>query len=1131
MRPALRIVHLTYLAAVALLCLAPAAVSEPTAPSVGRNLLRNGSFEGGLLYWNGIDPKMQYLVAKPDAPDGKFVLRSEKRWFLSAPMLLERGKSYTLSLSVRGDVPGEIHIQVPPTARERAQGEKRIWDPAGTQVAKVGKSWQRLSFKVEADLAPDGFWVDQKYAIFIEGTVPIELDALSVTPGTQQEARYVPRRPLEVVTEVFDLPEYTNGGGLLKFGQDLRLAAHVSNPSQRPAEATVRVQLMDYEGTAPRGEAIERKLTLLPGATLSETFKLKLAAPGTVLARSSVWLAGKLVDQSDFPVTSLPYPKAATKPDPKERFGGSYFGPVAAGLARQIGFGWARWYPFSKWQDVQPNGPGDFRSVEKELKGLEALGQSAHLVLYGWPKWIMDGKHPLPKDMRWGPKDPRWSNLKLLTAWDRFIKKTVESYKDRAVIFEIENEPELDHWDGLEDEYAQFTLRTAKQIKRWDPNAKVMVNNLFTIPSGINRRFLEIGGAKYIDVISWHEYREGWLADEALMTRMRTALDELGAKHVEIWFNEGWSFTNTAVDQPTAATRLTSAQSTNAMFDSVAELTAAGQEKTILFILGYETHGTSFWDYYGPGTSLWDWYGYPLPLIPAWNVLAHHLGLSDRVGSVRPPGANLRVFQDLRNGRGVIVAYADRESAADVTLELPFSGLSTEDAMGYRGKLIGKTLTLSKTGRPVLLYADSKTPGQAFWKALEPLDRKYVSFVSPDESEIGFPPIWKGKTLGSAEGNPQLHQGKAIWRLDQVYPDVQKPTSYRPLTWDNGWWKAKKDTFGDQPKAEMKGRGVRLEFRAPNADSPGEKLCGLVFVAPKAGSYWLSGTATMRLWDGLNPVRLTLLKKTKGGVQELRHFALTPNQTLPIPSVLAKLNAGEELVILPRIDGILTGGEVTLEDLVLKTETTQLSAWKLPSTWEGPAANTLLGNPWTQAGQPIFRLDQLTQNDFVMAANYKPLRWNGGVWSTSGFPNHDDAYAKIQEGRLEALVRGPTTTAGQKLNQQTVALSFIVPRSGTYRLRVTASTKPSKGKAKSHPLVLLNKDTQRALQLKMLALPKDGSPVKLDIELELAAGHELLLLPLISEPDAVTLTTIENLTLEFKPMGAGKKSLPAPAKR
>lgn len=90
------------------------------------------------------------------------------------------------------------------------------------------------------------------------------------------------------------------------------------------------------------------------------------------------------------------------------------------------------------------------------------------------------------------------------------------------------------------------------------------------------------------------------------MTRMRAALDELGAKHVELWFNEGWSFTNTAVDQPIAATHLASAQSSNALFDSVAELTAAGQEKTILFITGYEDHGTSFWDYYGPGSSLCD---------------------------------------------------------------------------------------------------------------------------------------------------------------------------------------------------------------------------------------------------------------------------------------------------------------------------------------------------------------------------------------------------------------------------------------------------------------------------------------------------------------------------------------------
>ena len=104
-------------------------------------------------------------------------------------------------------------------------------------------------------------------------------------------------------------------------------------------------------------------------------------------------------------------------------------------------------------------------------------------------------------------------------------------------------------------------------------------------------------------------------------------------------------------------------------------MTAAGQEKTILFHTGYEDHGQSFWDYSGPGTLLWDWYGYPLPLVAMWNVLNHHLGLSNEVGFVRPPGANLAIFQDLRNGRGVIVAYEDREAKSDVSFRVHLGDL------------------------------------------------------------------------------------------------------------------------------------------------------------------------------------------------------------------------------------------------------------------------------------------------------------------------------------------------------------------------------------------------------------------------------------------------------------------------
>ena len=64
-----------------------------------------------------------------------------------------------------------------------------------------------------------------------------------------------------------------------------------------------------------------------------------------------------------------------------------------------------------------------------------------------------------------------------------------------------------------------------------------------------------------------------------------------------------------------------------------------GQEKTVLFHTAYETHGMSFWDYSGPGTMLWDWYDYPLPLVPAWNVLNHHIGTTIR-HDLPPDSAN-----------------------------------------------------------------------------------------------------------------------------------------------------------------------------------------------------------------------------------------------------------------------------------------------------------------------------------------------------------------------------------------------------------------------------------------------------------------------------------------------------------
>lgn len=1084
------------------------------------NLLRNGSFEGGLLYWHNIQPQHQQLV--DGGKSGAQALRIAKGNVMSAPFVCVHGKPITASFWVKGDAKGEVRVQIPPSAREVGQNHGRLWTAKATKAVAIGTEWQRVTVSMPADVPQDGFWTKPHYLLQLEGTVPMTVDGVVVTQETSGAADYVPRRAIEVLATCADLKGYTVDGNLLERGQTVRVTAHASNPGTTPRNVTLRWQLIDYEGVEARGAAVERNVTLAPGQTLHEIVPLKLETPGTVLARVSVFDGGAVIDNSDQPLTSLPYPFSTTrKPDLRERFGGSFFGKHTATLGSRMGFAWSRWFPHTKWQDHQPDNRESFRWFDAELDLLEGLGISSHMVLYGWPKWIMDeeGKvqNPLPKDMRWKGDDPRWDDLSLVTAWDNYVIKATEHYRGRSLIYEIENEPEFDKWDNFKDEYAKFTIRTAQLIKRTDPTAKVMVNNVYGIPSGINRHLLEKGAAKHIDIISWHDYHEGWLADAMAIKRMKANLAQYGGEHIEIWFNEGWSFTNTAVDEPIACTRLTSAQSTNATVDSIVELTVSGQEKCILFHTGYEKHGMSFWDYSGPGCQLWDWYGNPLPLVPAWNVMTHHIGLSQTLGQVRPAGANLCVFQDLRNGRGVMVAYADREAAADVTLELPFDGLTAEDAMGHARPLGGRTLTLSKTGRPVFLYDAKRTAGKDYLAAIEPLDRKHASFVAAGGA-VTLPAVWAGTANGSADGNPALAGGRAVWRLDQVFPpDPAVAANYRPLTWKDGWWIAAKDGFGGQPKVEQKDRGIRMEFRASHSASPGEKLSALVYIAGQAGEHRLSGSAELRLWDGGNPTRLTLWHKTTTGAKQIAATPLKPGERFDLSGWSATLAAGDELVLLPRIEGMFTGGDVTVRDLTVAVGGAGAATWRLPTVWEGTKTGTAEGNPIAAAGKPVWRVDQLwPANEFIFAANYKPLVWSGTEWVASAHGHGGQPALRVADGNFQASVRGVWSGVADGEQQRTGALVFIAPKTGIYRVRGAARCKPWEGNAASYPIVLLKKDTQRAAEVKRLELPRDNTPVAFELEVELSDGHELLFLPLMPHWHNAATVRVEGVEVSAK---------------
>jgi len=109
-------------------------VAGSAGAGYSENLLRNGSFEGSLLYWHGIKPEHHKLV-RGDAAVGEYSLRINSKYVMSAPFVCKPGREFTLSFFVKGDRDGEVRVQTAPSAREVGQRAKRIWSRESRQTA------------------------------------------------------------------------------------------------------------------------------------------------------------------------------------------------------------------------------------------------------------------------------------------------------------------------------------------------------------------------------------------------------------------------------------------------------------------------------------------------------------------------------------------------------------------------------------------------------------------------------------------------------------------------------------------------------------------------------------------------------------------------------------------------------------------------------------------------------------------------------------------------------------------------------------------------------------------------------------------------------------------------------------
>ncbi len=892
--------------------------------SSAENLIRNGSFEGSLQYW----PESGTLVEGEGAPHGGWCMRLDgDQGLRSMPFALVPGRRVTIACWAKAGQAGEIGINPSPSNREVGQATHWAWNGEHTWRAPVGTGWTRVavSFEVPVLDGTGGFvgsdhtwWNGRSWNFILGGPKPLWIDGLTVAYDDAGADGYLPYAPVEVTATAIDLPGYRSpSANLLDPTIPVTLRGAAFNPGATAIDALLRFEQLDYRGERNLAPAIDKPVRIAAGATAIVDLPLTLAGRGLVQARVSVVVGGETVSSSVQPLTALAFPKHATVPDPRERFGASVFGPRMTGPAQAIGLGWTRWYPQMNWAEAQPTSGDVFtwEAMDAACAILWGRGIGAIAVLHAIPEWAKGGADPhLPKDMQWAADDPRWDDASVVTSWDLWVAALAAHYRGKAVRYEFANEPDISGWDVAV--HARMATRTARALKRVDPDAGLLLNVTWPGVSAWTRDTARLGGFAECVGHTFHNYTPGELCDADSLRDLQRLLRSFGAEGRELWFDEGWIFTPSSLDYPSPELI---DQSAPAVADltarTAANLLAAGLDRFIPFFIGYEQHGRSWWDWVGSGTEWWDDLGNPTVAVGVYNLLCHHLGRSHPVRTIHAEGAVLHVFHDERNDVGVAVAWA---SGADVRLPLAVAGARVFDVMGNPLTLPAKVLALAGAGRPHWLVAAKGMNGERLAAALAPLA------ITPAATTAMHPPEgWSGDKPGTSAGNPALVDGVAQWRVDQIWPDDPLVAAHhRPLVWNGSEWIAEQDSFGGQPAVDTAKTAVRLSCRAVWSGAPGEKLAALSFIAPRAGRYRLRVKPAVALWEGRGAsveIRLIRLPESGDGDQ-VAALTVKDGEVGELDSGPLDLAAGARLTLVPRFPGWHIAGTIELRDLGVERE-------------------------------------------------------------------------------------------------------------------------------------------------------------------------------------------------------------------
>lgn len=164
------------------------------------------------------------------------------------------------------------------------------------------------------------------------------------------------------------------------------------------------------------------------------------------------------------------------------------------------------------WHNIEKaKGVYDWSDYDELTSNLEKRGLRALFILdYSNSLYEpeVESKDPITGEAQKGIAAP--CHPESVEAFARWAAAAAERYRDKKIVWEIWNEPNITFWRPAPDvnQYLKLAFATSKAIRSVDPGAVIIGPATSQIPIPFIESFLASGILEYIDGVSIHPYRD-----------------------------------------------------------------------------------------------------------------------------------------------------------------------------------------------------------------------------------------------------------------------------------------------------------------------------------------------------------------------------------------------------------------------------------------------------------------------------------------------------------------------------------------------------------------------------------------------------------------------------------------------